>query len=308
MSILVCCNLPDGVILGADSAVTIVTRGEREGAITQEITKTFTGAEKVFPIAVPGLSGCIAVGSYGLATLGPQTVQSYLREFCLQADGDQWVGCESPVGGLSEALYDFFNTKYSELVRPSLEQVHKLPFDKIPADQKPLLGLVVAGYGGKRTPLAEIWLVAIPANEGERSVRCRRETGNFGTDWFGVTAPITRLLKGFDGELLNNVLDHLATMAGISWSADLDAEVRRIVAQGEYKIPYGHLPLEAGIRHVKSLLDMVVELDAFTPGPQMCGGPTRMVVLTTAGLTWVLSASLSRPGLEEKHGNMVSEG
>jgi hypothetical protein len=62
---------------------------------------------------------------------------------------------------LVEALRDFFSTRYLREVAPILEQETGLSFGDIPAEQVPVLGLVVGGfsYGAY---LSEVWQILIP--------------------------------------------------------------------------------------------------------------------------------------------------
>ena len=69
MSVAVSCNLSDGVVLAADSAVALRTAGE--------IVKIYEPAEKLFPLG----DRPIGMAVYGLAALGNRSIGSYLREF-----------------------------------------------------------------------------------------------------------------------------------------------------------------------------------------------------------------------------------
>lgn len=298
MSIVVCCNLPDGIILGADSAVTIGRSvPQQDGSLRHEVIKVFTGGEKIYPLGREMPKNRFAIASYGLAALEQRTIQSWVREFSstLGAGMPQQADGKSAVYGVAKKAREWFRGKYDDLVLPALAKERKLPLEGIPPEQQPSLGLVVAGYdvlGSERR--GEVWQVQVPEVGGEPGPWQRRGLRNFGVDWFGITPPITRLILGFDPGLVDAMIDYFVKRHGVQMSEQAQGEVRKILGGAEYRIPYGQMPLEEGIRHVESLLDVVIEVAAFAPGPQVCDRPTRIAVLTQDGFDWIEASFLER--------------
>lgn len=258
MSIVVCCNLPDGIIIGADSAATITRPvSQPDGTVRHEVLKIFTGAQKVCPLQ-EALHGPV-VAWYGAGMLGKRTIWSWVQEVKRSLP-------EQELGILAESVGKGFQEIYDQEVKEGQEP-------------GPLC-LVVAGYDPGQA-LGEVWHIEAPGRKATKAVQRRREKGNFGLDCFGITGPIVRLIGGFDPALANRLIAYLVEKQGARWSDEAAREVGQILRGGAYPIPYAQMPLEQGIRHVKSLLDVVIDMGAFAEGPEVCDRPVTLAVITS---------------------------
>jgi hypothetical protein len=77
-----------------------------------------------------------------VGALGSRAIGSYLREF-ETLDPDGAVKGANDLADVVEALREFFLDSYEREVVPLLEQHHVIPFDQIPANEIPALGLVL---------------------------------------------------------------------------------------------------------------------------------------------------------------------
>jgi hypothetical protein len=279
VSIVVCCNLPDGIILGADSAVTVsgTVVDESTGARQSGVLKVFERGQKIFQLRKDLPLGLATFGIFGL---GERTVGSHLEEFEVDrlANVLQNTGLRLDIRELCKELWAFFRERYDKAFREPLEAEKKLPFDQIPAEEKPGLGIVVAGYPGG-SPLGEVWVVRLPFGVEAGGVQEVRKRGKFGAAWFGVSGPVTRFVKGFDPALPDELVRVLRDKIGAQ-ADGLRPELERVLSSLEYRIPYPGMPLEEGIEHVRYLTGLAISFARYAPGPPVCGGDVRMAVIT----------------------------
>ncbi len=270
MTVAVACNLSEGVILGVDSAATVPTP---QGA------KVFESAEKLFQLGE--LSVGVAV--YGLGAIGPRTLGSYLREFEVRNPNDVVTKPES-MAALVEELRAFFMNAYDSIVVPALEEASGKKIAEIPLEKLPATGLVVGGFAGKDNYLSEVWNVVVPQHRSPKSAECCRHQGEFGTNWFAMCDPIFRYLKGFDGRLLNEVVDYLVGVRGGGPVTNEEADnIRNIVEKYEYQIPFNGMPLGEGIEHTRFLAELVVNHHRYAVGDRSVGGRVRLGKVTYRG-------------------------
>ena len=205
MTIEISCNLSDGVIMGADSAITISGKVGLPGDVREGVLKVYNEAEKIFQLCnLP-----VGIMTYGIGMLGERTLESYIREFEYsdkykekQKQSITTYTEDNPptmtIKEIAEDLKEFFIEKYEEFFKVPLEQKFGQKYEEIPPQNKPLLGLVIGGYAPGEY-LSEVWQIQIPHDDKVRQVR---EKGNFGSNWFGMNQAIIRLIKGFELALL----------------------------------------------------------------------------------------------------------
>lgn len=285
MTIIVCCNLPDGIIIGADSAVTVSGEVEdQSGKRHAGVLKVYERARKIFQLGeLP-----VGVAAFGVSAMGQRTVASYLEEF--ELDKLQEVAPEGKVGEnlepLCKTMWEFLERKYRQEFKENLERRKGRPYDDIPADERPPLAVVVAGYGYRR-PLGEVWLVKVPFPGDAEPVVPVRRPGDFGANWFGVSGPVTRFILGFDPSLparLRKILQERVT----DKYAEVWPEIERELRSLEFAIPYPAMPLEDGIEHVRYLTGLAISFARFAVGAPICGGEIRLATITARqGFSWV---------------------
>jgi hypothetical protein len=94
MSVAVLCNLSDGVIIGVDSALTVMG--------TNGVERVFEDGGNLFQIGKK-----LGVATFGLAGLGGRSIGSFLHEF----EGTHPELEVMPIPQAVESLRDFFVTK-----------------------------------------------------------------------------------------------------------------------------------------------------------------------------------------------------
>jgi hypothetical protein len=270
MTVAVACTVPDGVILGVDSAVTI---GEASNPM-----KVYEDAEKIFQLGnLP-----IGVAIYGLASFGVRTIGNLLREFELKNPSGVLGKNKRNIKDIVEQMRSFFTNEYMKTVVPVLEAQKGVPFAQIPVTERPGLGLVVAGFSmGMFSP--EVWNVLIPINSGANSGVLSIASGNLGSAWFAACTPITRYVKGHDPELLAAVITKCEEIHGGAFTDDQKKAVQDVAAKSEYQIVFNAMPIARGIEYVRFLVQLVISHHRFATGAPIVGGCPRIGLVTYKG-------------------------
>ncbi len=270
MTVAVSCNLPDGVILGVDSAITV---NNAQGLIV----KVYENAEKLFQ-----LGDCpIGLATYGLGTLGSRSIGSYVREFELK-DPNKVVSNHISMKDTVEELRKFFLNEYQLTVVPIIEKLKKKDFKDIPDEERPVLGIVVGGFSKDR-PLSEVWEIIIPRHQSVNSVTNTRKEGNFGGNWFALYDPIFRYTKGYDRKLIEELTDYFVQLRGSPVTPQEKTAINGILQKHEYHVPFGAMPIEEGVAEVRFLVGLVISHHRFSIGAPVVGGKVRIGLVTYKG-------------------------
>lgn len=270
MTVAVACNLPEGVVLGVDSAVTL--NNERG-----EILKVYENAEKLFQLGQKP----IGIAAYGMGSIGPRNIGSYIREFELKNPANV-VFAPSQLPDIVEELRKFFMSAYQAVVVPALENAKKKKFDKIPDTEKPVLGLAVGGFS-HQAYLSQVWEIVVPfhANPGSAKQWCKE--GDFRPVWFAVNGPIVRYVKGIDPALMNELVQHFSTLRGTPLTAAEVAAVQNICDKYEYAMPFYAMPIQEGAAYVRFVVEMVINHHRFAVGAPIVGGRSTVGLVTYKG-------------------------
>lgn len=272
MTIAIACNLADGIVMGADSALTLSGTVETPNGTQEGILKVYNDAEKLFSL----YGWPVGIVTYGVALLNHRTIQSYIREFEVKhiADSEQpWS-----IQQIAEEMWKFFSEKYRSQFAQVLEKRTGKTFEQIALEQRPVLGFMVGGFSPDQY-LSENWDVMVQTNTMAEGVRQVRAPGNFGSDWRGETEGIVRFHKGFDFRILDAVIQRIVDAYGISLSPELLKELQGIVLHAEYQIPWDGMPLQEGVDYVKFCLGLMINQTKFVIGAPTCGGTVRIAAI-----------------------------
>jgi hypothetical protein len=271
MTVAVSCNLSDGVALAVDSAVTLP---DASGGVI----KVYENAQKLFQLG----DRPIGIAVFGLGALGSRSIGSYLREF-ETLDPNGVVSGRTSLQDLVEALRDFLLTSYMAQVAPVLERQHGTRFDELAPTQIPVLGVVVGGFSDGAFQ-SEVWEISVPLHSTTDSATCWRQQGDFGTNWFAMFGPIARYMKGYDPELLGEVIDYVVSArGGLLLDPQESAHLQGILNSHEYQIPFALMPIEEGIEHTRFLAELVVSHHRYAVGAPVVGGRVKVGSVTYRG-------------------------
>lgn len=267
MTVAIACTVPDGVILGVDSAVTI---GDANNP-----AKVYEDAEKIFRLGnLP-----VGVAIYGLASFGARTIGNLLHEFEQKNPSGVLGKNKRNLKDIVEQMRLFFNNEYTKTVVPIVEAEKKKPFADVPETEKPGLGLVVAGFSHGAF-LPEVWNIVIPVHAAANSAVQTIPAGNLGSAWFASCVPILRYIKGRDPALVDAVIQKCEEFHGAGFSDDQKKAINEVADKSEYPIVFNAMPVERGIEYVKFLVQLVISHHRFSTGAPIVGGRPRVGLVT----------------------------
>lgn len=252
---------PEGIVLAADSRVTLNAETPPIDGKIHILTSTFDNATKLLQV-----NGQTHVGAvtYGLGALGqsePRTAHSFLPEF-ESTLFKKYNSRRLEVEEFASELSDFFMDQWNQ---------------KMPKKYKgePLIFLI-GGYD-KEAPYGRVFQVNIPflPKPSEAS------SGTFGVTWGGQLEYVNRLLTGFDPNLPLilkhelNIDDNKANELGQKFQSILTLP-----------IPYQFLPLQDCVDLSIFLIRTTMELQKWTIGIRGVGGAIDVSTITrTKGFT-----------------------
>lgn len=269
MSVGIVVKVSEGLVLGADSAAALHGRIEGPNGIQEGVVKIFHNTKKLLQI------GDFPIGlfTWGQAFIGLRTIESLVR---------QW---EYDKGWQSQKEYEetclgepFVVKACAEGLREHLAQVYNEQFGDLPEQQRPGLGVVVAGYSeGAFFP--EIWRFVLPADNQVINQRpdCDGRP-DFGATWFGLTDAIVRLHWGRDDAVIKIISERF----GI-----LEQEVREALNPLEYQVPFAVMPLQDAIEYAHYMVNVAVGRYRFVAGPELCGGEIDVAAITQREFKWI---------------------
>jgi len=179
MSLGIVIKGPEGIVLAADSRVTLVANTPQG-----PIHVNYDNATKLLSFSEP--NNYVGAVTYGQAAINLRTANSYLPEFESSLENKRL-----PIDEFAKRLSDFF-----------LEQWNK----EMPADYDgPNMTFVVGGFN-EGEPYGRVFLFEIPRLP---EPNLQHDNG-FGITWGGQREIVDRLMQGFDQRLMHvisNVLN-----------------------------------------------------------------------------------------------------
>lgn len=259
MSLGVVIKGPEGVVLAADSRVTLeaVHTGPEAGP---PLVVNFDNATKLLTFAGDPHKHVGAV-TYGAALVGSRTAHSYLPEF------EPALGNERlKVSEYAERLSAFFAARWAETM-PETYQGAPMTF-------------IVGGYD-QDEPYGRVFLFSVPSEPGPAAQN--PGMSEFGMTWGGQLEIATRLIHGYDP-----VLPELLRRA-LNWE---EAQVRALLGSlrphMEWRIPYQVLPLQDCVDLATFLIRTTIRAQGLSIGIRGVGGIIEVAIVTrTKGLEFV---------------------
>ena len=252
MTICASVKVRDGLVLATDSMTQIW--GQDEAGKRHPI-KNYANARKLFQICeLP-----IGIVTYGIGNLGSRSIYGFLRDFSSDySEADD-------VRSITENLYEFINQAYQEQFGAE--------------GNLPGLGFFIAGYS-PNTAFPEEWEFVLPRDSESRQVR---PLDQFGASWRGTNVPFTRLYKGFDPRVVQELEQR-----------EVSREVIEVIKQYESPVVYDGMPVQDAVNFAIFILQTTIGISTFEIGSPSCGGPLQVAtVLPEAGFKWIAEPSLT---------------
>ena len=255
MSLGVVVKGPEGVVLAADTRVTVTGR-RRDGP---EIPVNFDNATKLLAFDAP--HNWVAAVTYGIAVIGTRTAHSFMPEFGLKLGDDRLSTSE-----YARRLSDFFKRQWEEAGMSSQGSgAGRMTF-------------VVGGYDPEK-PYGSVHLFTIPDSPDPQP----RNENDFGMTWGGQLQIASRIIHGFDPKLL----EILRQRFNLSDSQTQEfANVLRLDLA--YTVPYSVLPLQDCVDLATFLIRTTMTAQSLAVGLRGVGGAIDVATITRRdGLRWV---------------------
>lgn len=266
MTIVVGVATPDGIVLAADSRMTLAF-SDGNGGLRHRIGSD-TG-EKVFEVC-----GKYAVATFGDALIGTQTIAGVMAEFEAEFESGK-DGAGEDVAEFADRLGEFFNQRYTAARQAAGNPVKK--------SEEGLIGFLVAGYDD--AGLGHVYDVLIP--QGRRVPGAEIRTTEGGISPRGQTDVIWRLLRGFDVDA--------APTVGIEMEDDFAEKVKGLTYNVIYPVTLQDA-VDLAMFLIRTTIDMQRFSDGLIASPvgvPGCGGPVNMIAVKQNGVEWVSRASLT---------------
>lgn len=270
MSVVIVVKVSEGLVLGADSAATLHGRIERPEGAQEGVLKTYFNARKLLQVG----DFPIGVLTWGTPFIGSRTIESLVREWEYEK---HWLSQKEYQKHSDE---DFQVKECAGELCKHLSEVYAEEHDKLPEQQRPIIGFLMAGYS-HRGFFPEIWRFVLPPDSGGQVHDQRPDLGgkpNFGATWYGLTDAIVRLHFGRD----DGVVKVISEKYGIP-----EQELREILQPLEYQIPFPVMPLQDAIEYAKYMLNVTIGRYRFVIGPELCGGQIEIAAITQKEFSWI---------------------
>lgn len=271
MTIAISLKVNDGIVLAADSASTILSKGpdNRLGVVN-----VYNTANKIFNLKKGFPIGAITWGS---GSIGQASISTLTKDFRaqLKLDKDDY------------SIEDVTN-QFSEFIFGEYETV----FEDWP--EKPSLGFMVVGYSSHK-PLAEEWKIEIV--NGNLKVSRERKENEIGITWNGELEAINRIYAGYS---LN--LPHFMEKEGIE-EEKIHKILENVSRNGFTTMVMPAMPIQDAIDLARFLVETTINFVKFVPGAPTVGGPVEIAAITKhEDFKWVSRKHYYDSSLNPKEG------
>lgn len=240
MSLAIVFKGPEGVVLAADSRVTLTWQIPNPGSSTLVLPATYDNATKLLRVNGQNYVGVV---TYGLGAIGqthPRTAHSFVPEF--EAELGAVVG-RLPVGEFAARLSDFFVRQWTAL----------MPVQPYTGD--PMI-FMVGGFDPD-DPYGKVFEFQIPT----APTPVEQHAGMFGIRWGGQREFTDRLVHGMDPALLGQVESFLGLQP-----TQTAALSQHLTSQLSARVPYEFLPLQDCVDFSIFLIRTTVAMQSWLVG------------------------------------------
>ncbi len=258
MSLGIAFKGPEGIVLAADSRVTITAQKAnklKDGNI--QITQMpvyYDNATKLMEINGQKFVGVVTYGVGALGQSSPRTTNSYLPEFEAELQG----GVERlGVKDFSDRLSSFFQERWKETMPK-----------KFDGD----LTFLVAGYD-EDEPYGKIFEINIPNSPSPKP--WHNGDSSFGPVWGGQADLTGRLIHGYDPGLPKKIKEHL----GLD-NKQLKELNEKVLSGLNLSIPYQFLALQDCVDLAVAMIRVTITLQGWCIGIRGVGGEIDVATIT----------------------------
>lgn len=270
MTIAISLKVHDGLVLAADSASTLFGK---DASGRPGVVNVYSTANKVFNLYKGLPIGCII---WGAGSIGHASVSTLVKDLRRQLMGRDPKHQDWNVSTDNYSVEDVA----SQTRRFFFDELYVPAFKDVEDDQKPALGLLVAGYSAGED-LPEEWRIDIKKGvcPNAQLVRAKDVCG---ISWNGEPEAITRLVLGH-GTKLPEVLRG----SGVP-EEQIDPFMEQVEQHLKVSLVQAPMPIQDAIDLARFLVDATVMFSRFAPGAPTVGGPVEIAAITKhEGFKWV---------------------
>ena len=247
---------PEGIVLAADSRVTLTAENKKTNT---RLPAYFDNATKLLKVGGQDYVGAVTYGVGAISTpQGPRTAHSFIPEF--EDDLRQRGVGRLSVPDFAKELSDFFMRQWPA------------PPPTQGAGRREDMTFLVGGYD-ENQPYGRVFEVYIP------SIPTPKETmpgsSDFGVTWGGQREHIDRLIRGFDDNLPEQVKSFLSLSD--QQRDDLKTQLTTTLST---PIPYQFLPLQDCVDLSIFLIRTTIKLQTWLVGIRGVGGYIDVATIT----------------------------
>jgi hypothetical protein len=257
MSLGIAFKGPEGIVLAADSRVTLTAEMKR-GKEKMMLPATYDNATKLLQLSAIYNVGVVTYGIGAIGQKEPRTAYSFLPELEKNLADKKIV--QPTVDEFAKQFSDFFMDQWNE----------KMP----PKYSGPDMVFLIGGFD-KDEAYGKVYRVTIPSNPTPEE----QNANQFGVTWGGQLEYTNRLIKGFDPKLpviAKNFLK-LTDEQQVALEKHLEGALST-------QIPYQFLPLQDCVNLSIFLIRTTIELQNWIVGVRGVGGAIDVATITrTAG-------------------------
>lgn len=243
---------PEGIVLAADSRVTLGARITDPQGQAMNIPATYDNATKLLRVVGQTHVGVVTYGAGAIGQREVRTAHSFLPEF----EDELEEGGRLSVQDFANRLSDFFKKQWSRTM---------------PKDYKgPDMVFLIGGYDDG-APYGKVFEVGIPS----KPVPQESSKDTFGITWGGQREFADRLLQGFDAGL-PAVVQKFLKLSGKQVQGLGD----HLKSQLSARIPYQFLPLQDCIDLSIFLIRATIMMQTWLIGIRGVGGAIDVATIT----------------------------
>jgi hypothetical protein len=268
MSLGVVFKGPEGIVLAADSRVTLTTQIPVPNQPPLLLSSTYDNATKLLSIKGQNYVGAVTYGAGAIGTDEPRTAHSYIPEFEQELKNEFHDNPDGiprlDVKDFAQRLSDFFLEKW---------KAQKMP---IPCPPGQDMVFFVGGYD-EGAPYGRVFEIFIPSRPDPAERHNASGQAQFGLLWGGQIDYGNRLIHGFDGRLPDLVKDFL----GLD-NKKRDELASHLQSQLQAPVPFAFLPLQDCVDLAIFMIRSTIIMQHWIIGLRGVGGAIDVAVITQA--------------------------
>lgn len=248
MSLGIAIKGPEGIVLAAESRITLTGQARAAGAPVLQVS--FDNATKVLSFSEPNTA--VGAVTYGVAAIGFRSAYSFLPEFETTLPTER-----VSIGDFAERLGRFYHEQWEAT--------------KSKPPPGPGMTFVVAGFD-EGEAYGRVYLVEVPGAPGpaEQSP----EPAEFAITWGGQREFVDRLVQGYDERVVQAARD----VGGLDEEKTKALDER--LAQLRMAIPLEAMPLQDCVDLAVFFIRTTIDAQRLTLGIRGCGGAIDVATIT----------------------------